>query len=35
MCNLYLNVVMSMVWREVECGRDVEWCTEMWCSDLM
>ena len=29
MCNLYLNV-MVMAWCEVECGRDVEWCAEMW-----
>ena len=26
---------MCMVWCEVECERDVEWCTEMWWSDLM
>ena len=35
MCNLYLNVVMCMAWCEVECGRDVEGCAEMWWSDLM
>ena len=29
MCSLYLNV-MCMTWCEVECGRDVEWCAEMW-----
>ena len=34
MCNTYLNVVMCMAWCEVECGRDVEWCAEMW-SGLM
>ena len=33
MCNLYLNVVMCLA--HVECGRDVEWCAEMWRSDLM
>ena len=35
MCNLYLSVAMCMAWCEVECGRDVEWCAEMWSSDLM
>ena len=35
MCNLYLNVVMCMVWCVVVCGLDVEWCVEMWWSDLM
>ena len=36
MFNLYLNVsVMCMAWCEVECGRDVEWCAEMWWGDLM
>ena len=35
MCNLYLNVVMCVVWGAVECGLDVEWCVEMWWSDLM
>ena len=34
-CNLHLNVVMCMVWCEVECGHYVEWCAEMWRSDLM
>ena len=29
---LYLNV-MCMTWCEVECGRDVEWCAEMWWND--
>ena len=28
MCNLYLNVV-CVAWCDVECGRDVEWCTEI------
>ena len=32
-CATYLNVV-TCAWREVECGRDVEWCAEMWWSDL-
>ena len=38
MCNLYLKCgdVRGMVWGEVECGRDVEWCAETWWpSDLM
>ena len=26
---VYLNVV-CIAWCEVECGRDVEWCAEMW-----
>ena len=26
---------MCMAWCEVECRRDVEWCAEMWWSDLM
>ena len=25
----------GMSWCEVECRRDVEWCAEMWWSDLM
>ena len=35
MCNLTLNVVMCLAWCEVVCGRDVEWCAEMWWYDLM
>ena len=31
----YLNVAMCMAWCEVECGRDVEWCAEMWWNDLI
>ena len=26
---------MCMAWCVVERGRDVEWCTEMWWSELM
>ena len=35
MCNFYLKVVMCMAWCTVECGHGVEWCAEMWWSDLM
>ena len=34
MCNLYLTVAMCMAWCAVECRPVVEWCAEMWWSDL-
>ena len=34
MCDLYLTVAMCMAWCAVECGSDVEWCAEMWWSEL-
>ena len=34
MCNLYSTVAMCMAWCAVECGPVVEWCDEMWWSDL-
>ena len=39
MCGVVWNVLMwdgqSTFECEVECRRDVEWCAEMWWSDLM
>ena len=35
MCDLYLNLAMCMAQCDMECVRDVEWCAEMWWSDLM
>ena len=34
MCNIPECGDVCMAWCEVECGRDVEWCAEMWWSDL-